>query len=261
MQSPNLPQRSTRRPAFTLVELLVVIAIIAVLISMLIPALANVKFQAMRTKNAAQIKQFVLGFSSYAVDNKQTIPQSVHIPTWGETPIYAYMTNTYGPGTGCDLMPAIDFYHLRPLTPHVFSRYPGVGAPGNEYPPIAPKYYTTLSFYFYFPGYSLGQMPAVGAAMASPTHVDTARAEHVMFQDFIGYFPTLMGAAKPYSTEMPSSMSVEPDPAIGMYREAAPASVYAGCFDGSVRLRAGSTVQFVQYAVGFQYYIGHTQPQ
>jgi prepilin-type N-terminal cleavage/methylation domain-containing protein len=64
--------KSTRqnRFAFTLVELLVVIGIIALLISMLMPALANVRRQGMSTKCKSNLRQCYLGMSMYADYNK-----------------------------------------------------------------------------------------------------------------------------------------------------------------------------------------------
>jgi prepilin-type N-terminal cleavage/methylation domain-containing protein/prepilin-type processing-associated H-X9-DG protein len=61
--------RQNRR-AFTLVELLVVIAIIALLISMLVPALANARRQSMSVKCKSNLKQCYLFMSMYADTNK-----------------------------------------------------------------------------------------------------------------------------------------------------------------------------------------------
>jgi len=58
------------RRAFTLVELLVVIAIIALLISLLVPALANVRRQSLSVKCKSNLKQCYLGMSMYADNNK-----------------------------------------------------------------------------------------------------------------------------------------------------------------------------------------------
>ena len=63
-----------RKSGFTLVELLVVIGIIALLISILLPALSKARDLAMRTKCLAQLRQLGQMVFVYAANNKGRIP-------------------------------------------------------------------------------------------------------------------------------------------------------------------------------------------
>jgi prepilin-type N-terminal cleavage/methylation domain-containing protein len=64
---------------FTLVELLVVIGIIALLISILMPALGRVRDQANRVKCMSNVRSIMQGIVMYSAENKQALPWT----NWG----------------------------------------------------------------------------------------------------------------------------------------------------------------------------------
>jgi prepilin-type N-terminal cleavage/methylation domain-containing protein len=76
---------SLRRRGFTLVELLVVIGIIALLVSILLPALNKAREDAKRVRCLSNQRQLVMAWQMYAADNKGHFSSS-NTPAFPSTP-------------------------------------------------------------------------------------------------------------------------------------------------------------------------------
>lgn len=87
-------QKSKIDNHFTLVELLVVIAIIAILASMLLPALKKANDVAKRTVCIGNMKQLGFGIQNYVMDNRSWFPPA-YVGTFTKSAFYWLVTGDY----------------------------------------------------------------------------------------------------------------------------------------------------------------------
>ncbi len=83
--SPDTPNTAK---AFTLIELLVVISIIALLISILLPALKNAREAAQQVQGASNQRQTFLALDTYMSDHDQVFP--LKRPTMKNDPSFGF---------------------------------------------------------------------------------------------------------------------------------------------------------------------------
>jgi prepilin-type processing-associated H-X9-DG protein/prepilin-type N-terminal cleavage/methylation domain-containing protein len=116
-----------RRFAFTLVELLVVIGIIALLISILIPALTKARETANRAKCASNIHQLTLAALMRATDNQRD-GTMVPSPNGGSDAL-AYLVPQYVKNINVGICPSTENY----IRPDVYMNFSGAAGSYNLY--------------------------------------------------------------------------------------------------------------------------------
>ncbi|MFN0011653.1 MAG: prepilin-type N-terminal cleavage/methylation domain-containing protein [Phycisphaerales bacterium] len=149
------PATPRRLPAFTLIELLVVIAIVALLVSVLLPALGGARWAAKGAACLSRTQQLGVGVSQYLSDFHDSLPQ-VRVPV--APGVTANIGALFGGKKGTLPAYGINTYggQRRPLNTYVFS---GQAPPDDSDEPFELEAFRS-------PGDAGGTIPGIGPVLS-----------------------------------------------------------------------------------------------
>ena len=117
-----------KKRGFTLIELLVVIAIIALLIGILLPALGKARNASRITISLNNVRQIMLGFTTYRSEKKDQIPMRMPAYTQGRSTFGVAWNTWYYGGKNCSDWWATNYggyydekAYCRPLNEYLYS--------------------------------------------------------------------------------------------------------------------------------------------